>query len=363
MNVQLDILALEPFYGGARKAMLEALLRYSRHRWTLLKLPPRRIERRMAAAAHWFAEQLSRHWVGRADVLLTSEAMNLADLFRLMPALADKPSVVYFHDNQLPPINATSEQPWQLVNLGTATAATEIWFNSLYHLRTFLKRASAVVERHPELSGRNPLPDMTAKAQLMPPPVDIAPAHKLLEQGDIQRDPRMLFVDTRDADVAMLNAALGGLYRRGEKYSLTTVGPVDGLDDLLPRQTISERDEDAQLRAILKSAVMFSARPTAACDHHAVRALQLGCWPIFPNSGVYPELLPQSLHPLCLYDSTSPGKIVNQLQNVWWIEQPANYQKEVLELLAAYEAATAVRNMDDRLEQLAIAASIQDEFK
>src|SRR5688572_27065486 len=102
MSTQLDILALEPFFGGVRRLMLETMMRCSRHRWTLLKLPPRRIERRLQAAAHWFAEQLSRHWVGRVDVLFTSEALNLADFYRRVPALARKPSVVYFHNNQLP---------------------------------------------------------------------------------------------------------------------------------------------------------------------------------------------------------------------------------------------------------------------
>src|ERR1700741_3037601 len=98
-TTQLDILALEPFYGGARRVMLESIVKCSRHRWTLLKLPPRRIERRLIAAAHWFAEQLSRHWAGRCDLLFTSEAMNLADLYRLVPALTKQPAIVYFHGN------------------------------------------------------------------------------------------------------------------------------------------------------------------------------------------------------------------------------------------------------------------------
>src|SRR5665213_3991765 len=102
MPAQLDILALEPFYGGVRRSMLETVIRCSRHRWTVLKLPPRRIERRLSVAANWFAEQLSRHWSGRVDLLFTSEAMNLSSLYRLVPALARQPSVVYFHDNQLP---------------------------------------------------------------------------------------------------------------------------------------------------------------------------------------------------------------------------------------------------------------------
>src|SRR5437762_3477131 len=120
MSSQLDILALEPFYGGGRRDMLETVIRCSRHRWTLLKLPPRRIERRLTAAAHWFAEQLSRHWVGRIDVLFTSEALNLADFYRLMPTLLKKPSVVYFHSNQLPGRYDNAPNPLDIVNLNTA---------------------------------------------------------------------------------------------------------------------------------------------------------------------------------------------------------------------------------------------------
>src|SRR4051794_22317199 len=208
MSHQLDILALEPFYGGARRVMLESLIHCSRHRWTLLKLPPRRIERRLTTAAHWFAEQLSRHWAGRCDVLLTSEAMNLADLYRLVPALLKKPSVVYFHNNQLPEPDATTESSLDLVNLNTATAATEIWFNSLYHLRTFLAKASALVRRHPELSSRSPMAELTARAQLMPPPIDFSMLHELAHAGGLKRDKRTIYVETRDANTNLLNRAL-----------------------------------------------------------------------------------------------------------------------------------------------------------
>lgn len=358
MLPQLDILALEPFYGGARKSMLDTIMRHSRHRWTLLKLPPRRIERRLAAAAHWFAEQLSRHWVGRVDVLFSSEAMNLADLLRLVPELSDRPSVVYFHDNQLPPVGAVWDSPPQVANLSTAAAASEIWFNSVYHLRTFLKRATHMVERLPELSGRSPLPDLAGKSQFMPPPMDRSLCDEICQREAIKRNERTIFVDTRDANIDLLNNALGILSRR-EKYQLVTVGPVQGLDEELPRRTISERDEAAQIRALYEAAVLVSARPGAAYDHHAVRALQLGCFPIFPNTGFYRELIPTSLYPLCLYDSTAPERLANQLQNVWWIEQPAGCQEELAAILNRFDVIQACQAMDDRLEQIAIAHSLQ----
>src|SRR2546423_7044845 len=111
MSRRLDLPALEPFYGGGRRNMLETLIHYSRHRWTLLKLPPRRIERRLTAAAHWFSEQLTRHWVGRVDLLFTSEALNLSDLYPLMPNLLKKPAGVYFHSNPMPHPTVQSHNP------------------------------------------------------------------------------------------------------------------------------------------------------------------------------------------------------------------------------------------------------------
>ena len=358
MAAQLDILALEPFYGGPRQAMLESMLRHSRHRWTLLKLPPRRIERRLAAAAHWFAEQLSRHWVGRVDLVFASEAMNLADLMRLVPALGGRPTIVYFHENQLPAPDERAESPIHLVNLSTASAATEIWFNSLYHLRTFLKRASSLIEKHPELSGRSIMPQLTAKAQLMPPPVELTACFDVVESRKIERDGRLIFVDTRGADVALLNEGLAMLRRRGEEFRLVTVGPLDGLDAELPRTTISEKDETAQILALHEAAVIVSARPGAPADLHALRALHVGCWPIFPDTGVYAELLPRSLHSLCLYDGSVPERLVTQLQNVWWVERPTDYQGELASILNRYSASIAAKAIDDRLEELVIAHSV-----
>src|SRR5882672_8186157 len=102
LSRQLDILAIEPFHGGARRPMLEAIARYSRHRWRILKLPPRKMHRRLLVSSMWFAETLSRNGLGKVDLLFCSEALNLADFLRLAPGLGKRPSVVYFHENQLP---------------------------------------------------------------------------------------------------------------------------------------------------------------------------------------------------------------------------------------------------------------------
>ncbi len=352
MSSQLDILALEPFFGGARKSMLDTVIRGSRHRWTLLKLPPRRIERRLAAAAQWFSEQLTRHWVGQVDVLFTSEAMNLSDLYRGVPQLARKPAVVYFHDNELPTVNAKTDRALDLVNLTTAQAATELWFNSRYHLKTFLARASAMVDRHHELSARSPIPDITAKAKVMSPPDELGIIRQM-GSLNVKRDLRTIFVDTREADISLLNEAFMVLRTRGEKYQLVTVGPVDGLTPGLPRRTVSERDEDSQVIGLYQSGVHISAHRHAMADHHAVRALTVGCWPVYPKTGVYPELLPETLHKTCLYDPTMPDTLADAIQDFWQLDRPDGYENELAEILKRFDSISACRAFDTRLEELA----------
>jgi len=356
MPAQLDILALEPFYGGMRRTMLEIIVRCSRHRWTVLKLPPRRMERRLTAAAHWFAEQLTRHWVGRVDMLFTSDALNLPDLYRLMPNLIQKPSVVYFHSNQLAEAGDERQGPHELVNLSTATAANEIWFNSLYHLKNFMAKASALVDRHPELSSQNPMPELTRKAHLMSPPVDLNFIREVGKASKTPRNDRLFFVDTRDANVELLNAALATVVRRGEPFELVTVGPVEELSTDLPRRTISETDDAGQIHAMNHAAVYISAKPTTTCDLHGIRALVADTWPIVPRGGVYAELLPKKMHSACMYDPDDADSLASRIQDHWYIEKPTGYAPDVAKILKPFDAIAACKAIDQRLEELAAAA-------
>jgi hypothetical protein len=336
--------------------MLETLLRKSRHRWTLLKLPPRRMERRLSAASVWFAELLSRHFTGNIDLLFTSEALNLADLYRLHPALIKKPSVVYFHDNQLPR-GDRREGPLDLVNLNTAMAATEIWYNSLYHLKQFLARTNAVVARHSEIAGQNPAAALASKSQLIPPPIETKMLIELSTGETLYRDKRNVFLETRDADMKFLNQIFSTLERRGEHFHLYTVGPVDGLSPDVKRTPLPENDEIAQCRAMLSSGIFLSGKVGAPFDHLAIRALLAGCWPLCPVNAVYSEFLPARMHSPCLYEH-SIDTLTGRMQDVWHLEHETGYEYELSDVLKPFDPDTAVKAMDERLEELVITYSV-----
>ena len=428
MSSRLEILALEPFYGGSRRAMLDAVMRCSRHQWTLLKLPARRMERRLEAAAQWFAEQMSRHDFGRADVVFTSEAMNLSELQRLVPRLARRPAVVYFHDNQLPSpaevqadwfesrrgaLTAATDggDDWSAelsgwptepeeptgtdsstiggsldedfstdrreitdnplsrehfkartnpaakrgllatVNLNTAMAAAELWFNGEYTRQLFIDRASALIDMHPDLRPLNPMPMLRRRMAIVPPPVDLSLLQELASEPT-QRDPRTIFVDTRNANLRLLVTSLKVLRQTGERFTLITTGPQQGIPDELDRIVIPERDEFGRARGIRQAGVYVSAKVGANHDEHIVPALTAGCWPVVPDSGFYGDLLPLNLHINCMHDG-SPDSLVSRILDAWYVDRPEDYEHELVSLLGSVDFKRACDRIDDRLAAIA----------
>lgn len=332
--------------------MMETIVRHSRHRWTVLKLPARRFERRLTAAAHWFAEILARRASGHIDAIFASDALNLADLFRLVPNLASKPAVVYFHSNQMPAPNSRQETPLDLINLHSAAAASEIWFNSGFHFKIFVAAAGGLVTRHPELAMRNPLPDLLRKASVMPPPVDLAFIHETITGQEIIRRRRTIFLDMQGAHSAMLNTALRTMDRRGESYNLIVIGPTDHLAEEFPKRVIGENDQVSQVFGLSEAGVIVSANPDATADCNVIRALAVGCWPVVPAAGVYPEIIPDILHPTCLYEPTAEG-MVTRLLDAWHLGLPDGFEVEVLKVLNQFDAINRCREMDQRLTDLA----------
>lgn len=310
------------------------------------------MERRLIAAANWFAEQLDRHFSGHIDVLFTSEAMNLASLYMLAPDLAARPSVVYFHENQLPPPNLEFDGPLDLVNLNTATAASEVWFNSTFHLKRFLTRGSALVARHRELASHNPMGAITGKARLVTPPLDLGYVGSVRSAySQPAREPGTIFVETRDADVDFLNTALDLLQRSGRKFRLITVGPVKQLATNWERTTIREIDEPAQVLGMMQSTVLLSVKPTATSDYLCVRGMLSGCRPVVPGDGVYPELIPQSLHALALYRD-EPADCARMLDDALEFGDWSGHSPDWRKVFRPFDAISACRTIDERLEEL-----------
>jgi hypothetical protein len=202
------------------------------------------------------------------------------------------------------------------------------------------------------MSGLNPVPQLRAKSRIMPPPVDLDFVAYVRSGEPIKRNPRAIFFETRDADVPMINAALAELTADDIPFTTITVGPVDELDPSIPRRTISESDDAAQVRGMLESSIVMSAKPFAASDFQVLRALLAGCRPVLPATAFYSEILPPALHKDCLY-AVNPDVLSDFLyQGLSGSATPwkANGFRQAFQ---PFEAITACRSFDDRLQVVA----------
>ncbi len=177
----MRVLALEPYYGGSHKAFLDAWLPESRHRWTLLTLPPFKWKWRMRHGAITLAGRIEELLAAGEswDVVFCSDMLNLAELRGLAPsAVSSLPAVAYFHENQLTyPVQVEKERDlhFGLTNLTTALAARAVWFNSAFHRDEFLGAVPRMLRRMPDYQPFDAVEKIRARSSIHPQGIRPAP--------------------------------------------------------------------------------------------------------------------------------------------------------------------------------------------
>ena len=144
--------------GRSHRCFYEGYQRHSAHDVKIWSLPPKVWKWRMRGSAYHFAERAERA-LGegvRPDVVLASDYLNVADWRAIAPAAFGRvPTAVYFHENQLEYPEATERAvgagfPFAWINLSSALAADEVFFNSRYHRELFLRRVELALSKMPD---------------------------------------------------------------------------------------------------------------------------------------------------------------------------------------------------------------------
>jgi glycosyltransferase involved in cell wall biosynthesis len=181
MSARMRILALEPYYGGSHRAVLDLLAASVDADWTLLTLPARKWKWRMRGAAITMAEEtrrLAEKPGAGFDLVFASTFLNLAEFRGLAgPALASVPAAVYFHENQLVyPNRHTAEWDYQfpLTNITSALSADRCLFNTRWNLDGFLGSIPGFIGEFPDHHPKGLAEAIAAKSAVLAPPFDPA---------------------------------------------------------------------------------------------------------------------------------------------------------------------------------------------
>ena len=177
MTAALDIVLVEPYYGGSHRQWADGWIAHSRHRIRLVTHSDEFWRWRMRGGAVTLAEKLRSDLAtkGRPDLIVVSDMTDVAGLLGLTrDVTSDIPVVVYFHENQLSYPLAPDQGPdetFALINWRSLVAADAVWFNSEFHRENLLDQMKRLLGRAPD----------EPHIQLLPPggPTQRGPARRV----------------------------------------------------------------------------------------------------------------------------------------------------------------------------------------
>lgn len=302
----MRVLALEPYYGGSHRAFLDAWIAGSRHRWTLLTLPPFKWKWRMRHGAITFAGEVARRRsAGESwDLLWCSDMLDLAEFRGLAPsAVHALPAVAYFHENQLTyPVRVAEERDlhFGLTNLSTALAAGEVWFNSAFHRDEFLDAILAVLGRMPDHQPFEAGDRIRAKSHVHPQGIEPMPPRRHRRPGPLKilwaarwefdKAPETFFDALEIARAAGLEFRLSVLGERFRQVPEVFARAREAFADRIDHWGYLERRAD-YAAALVDADVVVSTARHEFFGVGVVEALAAGCFPLVPRRLAYPEIL------------------------------------------------------------------------
>ncbi|HSH68684.1 MAG TPA: DUF3524 domain-containing protein [Deferrisomatales bacterium] len=316
MEAALQVLLLEPFWGGSHRAAAEGWMRHTRHRVLLESLPPRFWKWRMRGAALEFAGRIQQAGQ-RPDVLLVT---SMVDLAHLKAALRDPPpALLYFHENQAAypgrPGEPAAERDLQFAftNLASVAAAERVAFNSAFQRRAFLEGMGEILRRMPDARPHWVLERAERISEVLPLGIEVGefPLRPVRLPG---APPLVLWNHRWEHDKApeVFFRVLGALADEGVPFRLAVAGESfrDAPEvfrharEALANQVVhwgfvAQRAEYCRLLA--RADVVVSTARQENFGLSMVEAACAGAHPLAPAALSYPEVFPAAWHERCLY--------------------------------------------------------------
>jgi glycosyltransferase involved in cell wall biosynthesis len=316
----MNVLLIEPYYGGSHSAWANGYARHSGLQVELLTLPARFWKWRMHGAAVTLAESV--HQLGfQPGVILASDMLNLPAFLGLTrDTLADVPVLLYCHENQLTyPLQPGEKRDltYGMINWTSMLAADRVAFNSAYHMEVWFDELPRLLKHFPDCSHMPLVPTVRDKSVVLPVGCDLA-------RLDAARPGAAPKAGAGDAPVILWNQrweydkapevflqALDLLAGEGLPFEVILAGDsvrqtaheFEAARERLGTRVIHYGWADAAtyVRLLWQADLVVSTALHEFFGISVVEAVYCGCLPLLPRRLVYPEVIPEGHHSVCLY--------------------------------------------------------------
>ena len=310
----MNILMLEPYFAGSHRAWIEGYTKKSRHTVDKLTLPGRYWKWRMHGGAVTLAREFNANINGGGalpDLIIASDMLDLTVFLALTRQhTSPVPTAVYFHENQFTypwspgdrDVAAGRDTHFGFINISTALAADKVYFNSRYHMESFLTAAAGYLEGLPEPSEKETADVIRAKSSVLHLGLDLAGICREGEEEDKTGPPLILWNHRweYDKNPAEFFEALYVLDERGRDFRVAILGENfkrspeifnearEKLGDKVVHYGFAE-DFASYARWLRRTDILPVTSIHDFFGASVVEAVFAGAWPILPNRLAYPE--------------------------------------------------------------------------
>ena len=295
---------------------------------------------------------------GEVDLIVATSLTCLSSLFGLLrrSRLAAKPCLYYMHENQLTyPIRQGGKRDSQLIlrQFHSQLVADAVWFNSDFNRRSWFEALPSFLRRFPDHHGLETLQALEDKSEVVPLGLDFSPSVE-----PPQRRRQILLWNQRWEWEKGIDRFLEVLKRLGPEAPFDVV--------VLGGEPVREDPAREELKAFLGPRLLhcgWCERDayeewlrrgdfTISVARHEFFGISLleaaghGLMTFLPCDLAYPELLPESLHQVCLYRSLK--SLTGRIQR--YLNRPEDYfesRQKLAEVARSYLWSKVVDRYDE----------------
>ncbi len=320
----MRLMLVEPFFTGSHKQWALQYQSFSRHQVELLTLEGRHWKWRMHGGAISLANAYNDHSF-RPDLILATDMLDLTTFLALVRKSArGVPVALYFHENQITypwsPSDADVAHQRDLnygfINYVSALAADRVYFNSRYHLSSFLDSLPAFLAQFPDHRETDGLKRLADKCQVlhlgldlmamdggMPRKIPKSAKPVLLwnHRWEFDKNPEQFFTTLYRMKARGIDFHLIVLGERFSKSPAIFSEAKERLaENILHWGYVESRMEYVNLLCLADILPVTSYQDFFGVS--IVEAMHCGVFPVLPKRLAYGEHIPKEHHRLHFYD-------------------------------------------------------------
>lgn len=316
----MNILALEPWYGGSHRNFLDGLVRHSRHTIECVTMAARFWKWRMHGGAVTMARKSVQAVAEgfRPDVILATDMVNLPAFLALTrDVLSDVPVILYLHENQLTyplPPGRERDHTYGYINYLSCLAADRVVFNSQFHFDEFMEALPTLLRAFPDYTHLNTVAQIRDKSAVLHLGMDLqahdrysseyrrhdwgpgmqAPIVLWNQRWEYDKNPEAFFrlMNRLDDTGHAFRLILAGEHFEEQPYEFERA--FERYAERILHYGYAE-DFEEYSRLLHRADIVVSTAIHEFFGIAVMEAIYCGCHPLLPDRLSYPELIPAAL--------------------------------------------------------------------